>query len=98
VNGGLSHWIDVLSGISQGRVLGLVLFIIYINDLPKVVRNMAILFADDTKIYSPLRYQEYHRGWQEDLDNLVRWSKKWHLCFNTTKCKVMNYGRVNPNI
>ena len=33
---------------------------------------------------------------QEDLNHLVMWSKKWQLLFNQEKCKVMHYGRNNP--
>jgi len=77
--------------------LGPVLFLIYINDLPEVVRNSAIPFADDTKIYASVRNED-HRDLQEDLDNLVNWSNKWQLCFNTTKCKVMHCSGVNPDL
>jgi len=77
---------------------GPVLFIIYINNLPEVVRNMAILFAYGTKIYAPIRNEEDHRGLHEDLNNLVNCSNKWQLRFNTTKCKVMHYGRVNSDL
>ena len=45
-------WAPVTSGIPQGSVLGPILFNIYINDLPDMVKNITKLFADDTKIYS----------------------------------------------
>ena len=50
VNGKSSGWCDVLSGIPQGSVLGPVLFIIFINDMPDKITSMVHLFADDTKI------------------------------------------------
>ena len=51
INGALSEWIDVLSGIPQGSVLGPLLFVISINDLPDCTKNSSriFLFADDTK-------------------------------------------------
>ena len=50
LNGKTSNWTNVLSGIPQGSILGPVLFIIFINDLPGVVGNVCKLFADDCKL------------------------------------------------
>ena len=47
-----SKWKDVISEVPQGPVLGPVLFIIYINDLPEFLRSTGKIFADDTKIYN----------------------------------------------
>ena len=41
----------VLSGILQGSILGLILFTIFINDLPELTKSLCKLFADDTKLY-----------------------------------------------
>ena len=51
INGKTSDWTNVLSGIPQGSILGPILFIIFINDLPGVVGNVCKLFADDCKLY-----------------------------------------------
>jgi hypothetical protein len=51
VNGAESISHDVTSGISHGSVLGPILFVIYINDMPDHVDSEAYLFADDTKVY-----------------------------------------------
>jgi len=51
VNGKISSWADILSGIPQGSVLGPILFVLFINDLPDVVTSTVKIFADDTKLF-----------------------------------------------
>ena len=92
VKGKPSSWADVLSGIPQGSVLGPILFIIFINDLPDVVDTCVKIFADDTKIFNYIRIQSDCEKLQRDLDNLSEWSDKWQLRFNVSKCGVMHYG------
>ena len=48
---GVSDWNKVVSGVPQGSILGPILFIIFVNDLPSSVISTAKLFADDTKLY-----------------------------------------------
>ena len=52
VQKGLSDWADVLSGVHQGSVLGPIIFVLYVNDLPDIVESQVKIFADDTKMYS----------------------------------------------
>ena len=52
VNGSVSEEAEVTSGIPQGSVLGPLLFVIYINDLPQHVSNEVRIFADDTKLFT----------------------------------------------
>jgi len=83
----------VKSGVPQGSVLGPLLFILYVNDLPDAIHSNCKLFADDTKIYSAsVNFQTI----QNDVYSLFRWSDKWQLDFNKAKCKVMHIGKNNP--
>ena len=93
---GIGKWLEVLSGITQGRVLGPILFIIYVNDLRGAVESLTMLFADDTKLYRPVNNIEDREKLQGDIDSLMRWSADWQLRFNLSKCKVMHYGNRNP--
>jgi len=70
----------VLSGVPQGSVLGPLLFLIFINDLPQWMRNsMLLMFADDTKISCAVSDEKDCALLQKDLDNLMKWTKDWHL-------------------
>ena len=51
VNVNASSWTAVISGIPRGSVLGPVLFVLFINDLPETVVSEVYLFADDTNMY-----------------------------------------------
>ena len=93
VNGKESSWASVVSGIPQGSVLGPILFVIYINDLPDNLKGHAEMFADDTKVYAHIKDPQDGSILQRDLDCLGDWAEKWQLKFNVNKCGVMHYGR-----
>lgn len=92
INGEASNWTNVVSGVPQGSVLGPILFIIFINDLPDIVESACKLFADDTKIYRVIHSQADQLQLQEDLYKRCRWSNEWLLRFNVQKCKVLHIG------
>jgi len=96
VQGELSQWRWVLSGVPQGSVLGPVLFLIFIDDLEVGMKNTVYKFADDTKVLAQVQSDAERNILQEDLDELTEWTKKWQMSFNTKKCKVMHAGRTNP--
>ena len=98
VENGKSDWVNVISGIPQGSVLGPTLFVIFINDLPDVVTSTIQIFADDTKIYRTVNDIGDTTYLQEDLHKLQLWSTKWQLNFNAKKCKVMHLGHRNANV
>ena len=86
-----SEPLPVLSGVPQGPLL----FIIYVNDLPKSVSQdttMAI-FADDTKCYRPTKNSEDNKTLQSNLDNITIWCHEWKMDLNQTKCGVLHLTR-----
>jgi len=85
ISGCLSEWTNVQSSVPQGSVLGPLLFILYVNDIPDLIKGGVRVFADDTKIYSVIRNFD-------DLNQLSQWSTVWLLRCNTAKCKVMWIG------
>ena len=92
LEGNTSSPINVTSGVPQGSVLGPILFLIYINDLPDYIKNNSTvkLFADDTIIYRPITNPQYSTGLQEDLDALQRWESDWIMHFHSQKCQTMH--------
>ena len=95
VNGELSASKPVISGIPQGSVLGPLLFVLYINDLPDSVQSNLLLFADDTKIFRQVSTTEDAEALQKDIDALNLWSEKWLLKFNIDKCHVLSLGKFD---
>ena len=90
INGISSPKCQVTSGIPQGSVLGPILFIIYINDLPSAVNSTTYMYADDTKIYNTYsKDAPIGMEIQQDITSLENWSNKWLLKFNKSKCKQM---------
>ena len=94
VNGEESFSAAVLSGIPQGSVLGPLLFVIYINDLPDKIRSDTLIFADDTKIMRCITSMEDSIKLQDDVHELERWSDRWLLQFNTDKCHILSVGKI----
>ena len=84
-----SHWKSITSGISQGSVLGPILFVIFINDLPRDVLSDVFMFADDPKIFRHISERTDREIIQSDLDKLFDWRQTWLLKFHPDKCKVL---------
>jgi hypothetical protein len=96
VNSEHSPWSNVTSGIPQGSVLGPLLFVIFINDLPNLVDSDVYLFADDTKIFNIISDVKDTYQLQADLNKLSNWSDTWLLKFHPDKCKHMHIGKPGP--
>ena len=91
INGCLSDTKPVLSGIPQGSVLGPVLFIIFINDLPETCSQLCefFLFADDSKIYKCINSVSDNVQLLKCCQDVVDWCEKWCMTLNVSKCKSM---------
>jgi len=96
VNGSSSFWVHVLSDVPQGRVLGPLLCLLYVNDLPDWIRSSIKMFADDTKLWTIISVRNDNQKLPDDLRKLKDWSDKWLLKFNPDKCKVMHVGHNHP--
>lgn len=94
LNGVKSDKIAVSSGVPQGSVLGPILFLTYINDLPDKVKSRVRLFADDTAIYLAISSEGESITLQNDLHNLEVWEKEWDMSFNPSKCQVLHITRA----
>ena len=79
----------VSSGVPQGSVLGPILFLAYINDLPEQVKSRVRLFADDTALYLAISSTTESQVLQTDLASLEQWEKMWDMQFNPSKCQVL---------
>ena len=76
--GKTSHPLPVLSGIPQGSILGPLLFLLYVNDLPQATSSSSIaMYADDTKCYRTVRTLQDAQYLQNDLDGVNEWCQEW---------------------
>ena len=99
VDGAVSDWAYVTSGVPQGSILGPMLFAIFINDLPDVVPDCMStgLYADDTKLYKNVSTIGDCEKLQEALTELSSWSHQNNMNFDASKCKILSITRkLNP--
>ena len=93
IRGSLSDWVNTTSSVPQGSVLGPILFIIFVNDMPDVIDSMLLMFADDTKLYRTISSPIDHDILKQDIDRISAWGEQSLMSFNTDKCQVMTLGR-----
>ena len=77
LDGKASDPVPVLSGVPQGSVLGPVLFLIFINDLPDNIKSSVRLFADDCVLYRNIKTLTDYLILQDDLNSLGQWETYW---------------------
>jgi hypothetical protein len=86
-------------GVPQGSILGPLLFVMYINDLPDTIKSKVVMYADDTAIFSSARGQsDIEKELNDDLRTLSDWLRDNKLTLNLTKTKSMwFYSRGRSN-
>ena len=95
VDGATSSWAPITSGVPQASLLGPILFVIFVNDLPDILpdETLAALYADDTKLYKSITSVGDCENLQQALTDLDQWNRENNLDFNESKCKVLTITR-----
>ena len=89
-----SDWLPVLSGVPQGSILGPMLFLCYINDMPSCTQNSTTaLFADDSKCFWPIHSVNDCLLLQKDIDSLYNLGQMWDLHYHPSKCQIISVTR-----
>ena len=94
VNGIHSSPAKVISGVPQGTVLGPLLFIIYINDLPNAIKRSKIkIFADGSELQKVINGAGDRVDLQIDLLAVSQWAKNNNMLLNEGKFELIHFGK-----
>ena len=95
-NGARSSEARVTSGIPQGTVLGPLLFLMMINDLPECVTQSSVsIFADDTRVTKVIKDGTNIEKLQDDINHVYRWQENNNLLFNAKKFELLRHGKTS---
>ena len=103
LNGQTSSWKNILAGVPQGSVLGPILFLVYINDLPNGIESTCKIFADDTSLFSKVKDEtSSDTQLNNDLNKISKWAFQWKMLFNPDPSKqaieiCFSHKRENKN-
>ncbi|CAH8587463.1 unnamed protein product [Dicrocoelium dendriticum] len=89
----LTNWYPSSSGVPQCTVLGPILFLIHVKDVPQLLQSPCALFADDLKVWRVIRTLNVCGLLQHELDNLLTWSAEVNLPINPAKSQFMRLGK-----
>ena len=84
------------SGVPQGSLIGPLLFMVFINDLPSMLTCESLLYADNLKIFSKIsksNYDEDVKHIQSNINNVLHWSSNCHLPINVQKCNFVRFSK-----
>ena len=88
INGQKSNWLNINAGVPQGSILGPLLFLIYVNDLPKNLKSTVKLFADDVSLFSVVQNPITSANeLNYDLRKINEWAYNWKMSFNPDPLK-----------
>ena len=83
LNGQTSDWRKINSGVPQESVLGPLLFLIFINDLPDGIASLCKIFANDTSLFSKVYDIDISaKELNSDLEKIGKWAFQWKMQFN----------------
>ena len=90
-----SKWLEVQRGVPQGSILGPLLFIVYVNDLPQVIQSSVVTqYVDDTKMTLVANdVNSLEKKLDEDLQHVLKWADDNKLKMNTRKTQLMLLSR-----
>jgi len=97
VNGKSSSSSSVISGVPQGSVLGPLLFLVYMNKIPRLLKCRVQLFVDESKVWRQIKSPDDQIELKKDLHTLQDWTVNWLLKLNLEKCKQLNVGPSTGN-
>lgn len=88
------------TGVPAGSILGPVLFLIYINDLPSIFENYCrvLLFADDCKLIMKIKNDQDVIKFQAEINKLSNWCTVNKLDLNISKCAILTIGKSENKI
>ena len=98
VNGTLSNWSPVTSGVPQGSVLGPTLFLVYINDIASDVSSTVRLFASASILYREISNASDQIQLQDDLHKVFKLADQWQMCFNASKHEFLQITRKTKHL